>query len=296
MLVAISIIVAGLNAQELNCNFSINTSKIQGTNKQVFIAMEEAIRDFLNNTVFTNHVYDNQERIECNMLLDIQEQPSAYSFKGKLQIQSRRPVYGSSYNSVLFNYVDNDVDFTYQEGEPITYSENTFISNLSSILSYYALVIIGLDYDSFSSKGGTPYYQRAEIILNNAMSSPFTGWKSSDSKERRNRYWLVDNLLDNDYGPLREFYYRFHRHGLDVLESSIETGRMELFKSVEMLQKFNDNRPDPYTFLLQIIIESKSPEIVNIFSGAQADQKEKVYRMMIKMDPAGGSKYNPLKQ
>ncbi|MBN1119002.1 MAG: DUF4835 family protein [Bacteroidales bacterium] len=284
-----------LSAQELNCNFTINTSKIQGTNKQVFTAMEEAIRDFLNNTVFTNHVYEANERIECNVLLDISDQPTANEFSGRLQIQSRRPVFGSSYNSVLFNYIDDDVEFTYQEGDPIEFSENTFVSNLSSLLSYYAYVIIGLDYDSFSNKGGTPFYTIAEKIVNNARTTNYSGWNSGDDKERKNRYWLIDNLLDSDYEPLREFYYKYHRLGLDVMENSVEQGKAEILRTVEILERFNNNRPDPFTFLLTVVMDSKATEMVSVFSESPEAQKAKVYKILTTIDPAGGTKYNPLK-
>jgi hypothetical protein len=286
-----------INGQELNCNFSINTSTISGTNRQVFTAMEEAIRDFLNNTVWTNNVFDAHERIECNILLNIKNESNATDFSGELQIQARRPVYNSSYNTVLFNYLDNDVEFTYQEGDPIELSENTFISNLSSLLSFYAYMIIGLDYDSFSLNGGTPFYEIAEKIMNTAQSSNYTGWKSSDdSRSRKNRYWLVDNLLDNDYKPLREFSYKYHRLGLDGMESSIETGKSQIFQSIEILEDFNNNRPDPFIGLLKVVLDSKAEEIVNIYSEANEAQKNKVLKIMTKLDPAGGRKYDNLKK
>lgn len=295
----ISILFTGLNiisGQELNCNFSINTTTISGTNRQVFTAMEEAIRDFLNNTVWTNNVFEAHERIECNILLDIKSESNATDFKAILQVQARRPVYNSSYNTVLFNYKDEDVEFTYQEGDPIELSENTFISNLSSLLSFYAYLIIGLDFDSFSPNGGTPYFKIAEKITNTAQSSNYTGWKASDdSRSRKNRYWLVENLLDNDYKPLRDFSYKYHRTGLDAMESSIEGGKSQIFQSIEILEDFNNNRPDPFIGLMKVVIDSKAEEIVNIYSEASEDQKSKVLKIMTKIDPAGGRKYDKLK-
>lgn len=285
-----------VSGQELNCNFSINTSTISGTNRQIFTTLEETIRDFLNNTVWTNNVYEAHERIECNILLDLKGDENATEFTGKLQIQSRRPVYGSSYNTVLFNYVDNDVKISYEEGDPIELSENTFVSNLSSLFSFYAYIIIGLDYDSFSLNGGTPFFKKAEKIVNAAQSTNYVGWKSSDSRERKNRYWLVENLLDPDYEPLREFSYKYHRQGLDIMESSVEKGKGEIYKTIEMLDDFNNKRPDPFIGLLKVIIDSKSEEVVNIFTSASDEQKSKVLKIMTKLDPAGGSKYNPLKK
>lgn len=283
-------------SQELNCNFSVNHSRLQGTNKQVFTTLEEAVRDFLNNTVWTNHVYEAQERIECNILLDILEPVSADKYKAKLQIQARRPVFGTSYNTVLFNYIDNDVQFKYQEFDPINYSENSFLSNLSSVLSYYAYFIIGLDYDSFSPQGGTQYFQKAEKIVDNAQGSGYTGWRGGDSRQRKNRYWLIENMLDPDYRPIRDFNYSFHRLGMDVMEKSVEQGRNEIFKSIEELKRFHDNKPDPFLGLLQVFIDSKSDEIVNIFEQAPADKKQKVLSVMLQINPGGGNKYEGLRK
>ncbi len=297
-IIAILSILFSINfaySQELNCNFSINTSKIQGTNRQVFESMEELIRDFLNNTVWTNHVFESEERIECNIMLDIKEEITANEYKARLSVQSRRPVFNSSYTSVIFNYLDDDVEFSYQEGDPLDLSENTSISNLSSLFSFYAYIIIGMDYDSFSPLGGTPFFEKAEKIVSAAQSSSYTGWKSGDDRERKNRYWLVDNLLDEDYETLRQFYYRYHRHCLDVMESSVDQGRTELFRTLEDLEKFNANKPDPFTGLLQVVVDSKFNEIVNIFSESPKDQKTKVLKILTKIDPAGGRKFAPLK-
>jgi len=282
--------------QELSCNVSINTSRLQGTNKQVFVALEESLSDFLNNTVFTNHVFDAHERIECNFLLDITEVASADNYGAKLQVQARRPVFGSTYNTVLFNYIDEDVKFNYQEFDPIDYSENTFISNLSSLFSFYALFIIGMDYDSFSFNGGTPFFLRAEKIVTSAQGSGFAGWEAIDSKDRKNRYWLVDNMLDSEYKPLRQFTYIYHLKGLDKMESSIEAGREKIFEAVKLLDKLYLYRPDPFMSLLQVYVDSKSHEIADIFSEAEDEEKKVVYKIMMKIDPAGGNKYNKIKK
>jgi hypothetical protein len=281
--------------QELSCNVSINTSRIQGTNKQVFKSLGEVATDFFNNTVFTTHVYNAHERIECNILLDIQEASSADNYTARLQVQARRPVYGTTYNTVLLNYVDEDIKFEYRESDPIVYTENIFVSNLSSIFSFYSMFIIGLDYDSFSKKGGHPYFLRAESIVASAQGSGYEGWESGDSRARKNRYWLISNMLDSEYQPLREFNYRYHIQGLDKMESSIREGRMNLFESVKMLERFHNNKPDPFLGLLQVFVDSKSEEISNIFSESEKDEKQKVYNIMIKIDPAGGSKYEKLK-
>jgi hypothetical protein len=281
-------------SQELDCNVTVNSSRIQGTNKQIFTTLQEALNDFMNNTVWTNQVFEAEERVECNILLDVVEQLSATEFKGKLQIQARRPVYGTSYNTVTLNYVDNDVQFVYQEFDGIEFSENTFVSNLSSLFSFYAYIILGLDSDSFSSKGGEELFRIAEKIMNAAQSSNYIGWQGSDNQKRKNRYWLIDNILDSEYEPLRDFYYTYHRHGLDIMGKSVESGRAGITESIMLLDKFSRNKPDPFTYFLSVLLETKSNEFVDIYSEAQTSEKQKIKRTLIAIDPAGSRKYNKL--
>lgn len=293
-LIFVCFLSLAVNAQELMCNISINSSRIQGSNKEVFISMQEALNNFMNNTVFTNYVYETNERIECNISLDIQEQISAEEFKGKLQIQSRRPVYNSSYSTVLFNYVDEDVKFVYREFDGIELSENTFVSNLSSLLTFYAYIIIGLDSDSFSANGGDELYQKAERIVNAAQSSSYIGWKASDDQKRKNRYWLLNNLLDSEYEPLRNFYYTYHRQGMDIMEKSVDGGRAKITESLRILEDFNKNKPDPFTYLFSVILETKSDEFVYIYSDAPDIEQQQVKKMLVGLDPAGSRKYNKI--
>ncbi|HBH47947.1 MAG TPA: DUF4835 domain-containing protein [Bacteroidales bacterium] len=291
-----ALISIGIHAQELDCNVSVSSSRIQGTNKQIFTTMQEALNDFMNNTTWTNYVYEGHERIECNILVDISEQISANEFKARLQIQARRPVYGSSFNSVILNYVDDDVQFVYQEFDPIEYSENNFISNLSSLLSFYAYIIIGLDGDTFSPLGGDEAFQNAERILNAAQGSGYIGWIGSDSQKRKNRYWLIENLTDTEYEPIRNFYYNYHRNGLDLMEKSVEQGRAGVTDAIMMLEKFATNKPDPFTYLLTIVLETKSNEFVDIYSQAQTSEKQRMKRILLNIDPAGSRKYSKLDQ
>lgn len=282
-------------AQELSCNVTVNTSKIPGTNKQIFETLESALSNYMNNTVWTNHIFERNERIECNILLTVTEYESDF-IQGSLQIQSRRPVYNSSYSTVMFNYVDNDIAFRYQEFDPIEHSENTFLSNLSSIFSFYAFIIIGLDYDSFSPEGGTPFFMIADKIANNAQSGGAAGWKGSDSKSRRNRYWLINNIIDKGFNPVRKFNYTYHIQGLDVMAQNIEKGRQVIFESISNLKKFNDNKPAPFVHYFNITISSKSDEFVQIFSNAPREQKTQVYNMLTTIDPSNQQKYESLKE
>ncbi len=295
ILIYLLLVICKGYSQELNCNISVNTSKIQGTNKQVFITLQKALSDFMNNTVWTNNVFEVNERIECNFLFNITEEKSTGSYVATLNIQSRRPVYASSYNTVMLNYVDNDIAFDYMENDPLEFSENTYISNLTSVLAYYAYIIIGLDYDSFSMEGGTPYFEKAEKIVNNAQSSGRAGWRASDSRGRTNRYWLINNILDQEYKPLREFNYKYQRLGLDMMDKTIEGGRMTIKESIVELEKFYNSKPDPFMHYFQVVMESKSDEITQIFSKASAEDKRRVLNIMVKIDPANLSKYEGLK-
>jgi hypothetical protein len=283
-----------LFSQELNCNIQIVTQQIQGTNKQIFETMQGAIYEFMNNTSWTSHVFELNERIECNMLFNIQDQVSDEEFKGTLQIQVRRPVYNSSYNTVLFNYVDNDLHFKYVEYQPLQFSENTHLLNLTSILAYYAYIILGLDYDSYSYEGGTEFFQKAEKIVNNAQNAPEKGWKSIDSQSRKNRYWLIDNILNEDFSPAREFMYRYHRLGLDMMYDKVNEARAEIAESLKLLQQVYRNKPDPFMHFLQVIYDAKSDEFVNIFRESFQDEKTRVFALLNEIDPANTNKYEAI--
>lgn len=294
LIILISLTTISGFTQELNCNITVNSSRIQGSNKEVFTTLQESLNNFMNNTVWTNYLYDGEERIECNILLDITSQSSANEFEGKLQIQSRRPVFGSSYSSPLMNYVDEDVKFSYQEFDAIALSENSFVSSLSSLLSFYAYIIIGLDSDSFSLKGGEVFFQKAEKIVNAAQSSGYVGWQGSDDTKRKNRYWLIENMLDSEYEPLRDFTYNYHRQGLDLMEKSADRGRSGVTEAIRTLEKFNNNKPDPFTYLLTIILETKANEFVDIYTGAPDSEKQQVKKILMDIDPAGSRKYSKL--
>ncbi len=283
-------------SQELLCNVNISTAKIQGTNKQVFETLEEAVTDFMNNTPWTNHIYEPHERIECNILLNITNQSAGDEYEGTLQIQARRPVYNSTYNSVSLNYMDNDVLFQYIEFDPLEFSETSHLSDLTSILAFYAYIIIGLDYDSFSPDGGNPYFAKAEKIINNAQNARCPGWKSTDSRSRKNRYWLIENILDEEYSKLRNFTYQFHRQGLDKLADDANQARNSILSSLELLQEFFRQKPDPFMHYFQVLLDAKEEEIVKVFSEATDEEKRQVYNILSEIDAANSSKYKSLQQ
>ncbi|PKQ63224.1 DUF4835 domain-containing protein [Labilibaculum filiforme] len=279
-----------LFSQELRCNVQIVSQQIQGTNKQVFRTLQTSVYEFMNTNRWTDHVYSYDERIECTIMINLTSQIAADEFKGSVQVQVSRPVYNSSYNSVLLNFKDDDVQFKYVEYQTIEFNEATTPSSLTALLSYYAYIILGLDYDTYSMDGGSVYFAKAEDIVNKMQNSSVKGWKAYES--RKNRYWLIENILNNAYSPVRECLYRYHRLGLDNMAERLTESRAEIAESLRLLQKAY--RAKPGSFILQIFFDAKADELVNIFSESFTDEKKRVYNILSEIDPANISKYNTI--
>jgi len=281
-------------SQELNCNVQVSAQKVQGSNRQVFENMQRDIYEFMNNTVWTNHVFSYSERIDCNILINITNQLSADEFNGTIQIQLRRPVYNTTYNSTILNFIDNNFRFRYVEFQPLEFDPTIHRSNLVSVLAYYAYIILGFDYDSFSSEGGTEFFQMAEKIVLNAQNAPETGWKPYDGSRNRNRYWLVKNLLDKEYEEVRQFVYQYNINGLDKLESKAAEARVAIVESLRLVQEVYRKKPDPFMYLIQIVMEARTDELINIFSEAFPEEKSRVVQILTEIDPANKSKYEEI--
>ncbi len=284
-------VASSLIAQELNCKIQVLSQQVQGTNKQIFTTLQTAIFEFMNNKKWTSDSYKNDERIDCSILINITSL-AGNDFTGTLQVQARRPVYKSSYNSVLLNYNDNDITFTYLESQSLDFNDNSYLSGLTSILGYYAYLIIGLDYDSFALNGGTPYLQKCLAVVNNAQNSAAKGWKAFDSN--KNRYWLINNMMDASFVPLRECMYTYHRKGLDVMADNIENGRAVILESIESLTKVHQAKP--LSFSTQVFFIAKADEIINIFSGTTPDEKSKIMTTLNVIDPTNSNKYQKIMQ
>lgn len=275
-------------AQELNCNVQVLSPQIQGTaEKRIFETLQTAVFEFMNNTKWTKDTYANDERIECSIVITIAEKISTDEYKGTIQVQARRPVFKSSYYTTLFNWSDNDFQFKYLEYQAMDFSEQTHMSNLTSVLAFYANVILGLDYDSFALNGGTPFFQKAQTIVNNAQNASEKGWRGMEGT--KNRYWLVDNMLNPVFTPLRECMYTYHRTGLDLIVTDRETGRTNIANSLKLLQTVHRDRPG--SFNLQLFFNAKSDELVNVFSVSFPDEKSKVVTLLNEVDPANSNKY-----
>ena len=282
------------NGQELKCNVQISAQRIQGSNRTLFQNMQSDIYDFMNNTTWTNNLFTYNERIECNLIFTLTEQISSDEFSGTLQIQLKRPVYNSTYNSTVLNFIDNNIRFRYVEFQPLEFDPSTYRSSLVSILAYYAYMIIGFDYDTFSPLGGTEYFALADKIVSNAQSAPEAGWKPYDGSRNKNRYWLVKNILDKEYEDVRLFLYQYHRNGLDIMESRIADARTSIAESLKLIQQVYRKQPDPYLYLLTLVTDAKSDELVNIFSGSFPDEKSRVVEILIEIDAANRTKYEKI--
>ncbi len=282
--------LSNANAQELNCSVSILTPQIQASDKTIFETLQTSIREFMNNRSWTNDQYLNQERIECSIIITISERIGVDDFKANIQIQSRRPVYKSSFNSPLFNHQDNDVTFKYLQDQVLEFDEANIYSNLTAVLAYYAYLIIGLDYDSFSKDGGTPYFVKAQTVVNNAARLPDRGWKAFENS--RNRYWITENMLNSSFSPLRSTMYNYHRNGLDKMSDNAIDARQAITESIKELRKVFSDKPN--SFLMQIFFNAKADEIVNIYSQAQIDEKNQVIPVLSLVDPANSLKYQAI--
>jgi|YNPMSStandDraft_1061717.scaffolds.fasta_scaffold00071_38 hypothetical protein len=278
-----------LDAQELNCRVQVFSQQIQTTNKHIFESMQKDIYEFVNNRKWTDHVFSYDEKIECSILINLTEQVSTDQYKGTIQVQAIRPVFNTNYNSVLLNLKDNDVQFNYVEFQSMDFNENSFTSNLTSLLAYYVYIILGFDYDTYSLMGGTPYFQKAEKIVQNAQNAQEKGWKSFESQ--KNRYWLVENLLNSKYAPVREFLYNYHRLGLDIMHSKQAEGRAEIAESLSLLQKVFREKPSPFMMLLQVVLDAKSDELVQVFSESYPEEKVRVVNILKEIDPTNSAKY-----
>lgn len=277
-------------AQELRCNISISAQKIQGANKTVFETMQSDLYEFMNNRKWTDHQYAMDERIECNFFINLDEQISSDEFKGSIQVQVRRPIFNSSYETNLLNIKDNDFHAKYVEYQTLEFNETSNKDNLTNILAFYAYIVLGMDYDSFSPEGGTEFFQKAQTIVNNSQNATEKGWKASESE--RNRYWLVENILNKSYSGFRSCTYQYHRLGLDLMADKPEEGRGVIAESLKSIQKVFRARPSLY--ILQVFFDAKSDELVNIFSKSFPDERNRITVILNECDPSNGSKYEKI--
>lgn len=277
-------------AQELRCNVTVSARGIQGANQNLFRTMQSDLYDFMNSRKWTDHAYSYDEKIRCNILIRLDEQVSADEFKGSIQVQLTRPVFNSSYTSTVLNIKDNDFHCKYVEFQALEFNETSNRDNLTNIMAFYAYVILGFDYDTFSEEGGTEFFQKAQAIVNNSQNTRERGWKAFESE--RNRYWLVENVLNKSYSSFRTCMYLYHRQGLDMMSERPEEGRANIAESLRDIQKVFRRRPS--TYILQMFFDAKADELVNIFSKSTPDERNRVMTILNEVDPSNGSKYEKI--
>lgn len=287
----IASLVAAVHSQELNCSVEVDHSQVEGSNTSVFETLQQAISDYMNTTKFTNAQFSPGEKIECRLFLTIKEY-NDNTMSGDLQIQSTRPIYNSSYNSTVLNFKDTKIDFSYQEHEPLVFSETTMESNLTAILNYYAYLILALDFDSFSKNGGQPYWDRIQSIVQLAQSSGETGWRAYE--DNRNRSAVLAAYTDPGTSGLRDILYDYYRKGLDEMSVSPDKGRATITKTLlDNLKKVADS--SPMSVGLTMFRDAKIDELVNIYSKGTQDERESVYELLHNLYPTEESRLKDIK-
>ncbi len=287
------LLVFNIQAQELNCNIRINPPQTMGTSTQLYENMQRQLYEFLNTKSWTNHKYESIERIECSILINITS-VSGSRYLSTIQVISNRPVYGTSIQTPILNYKedDNQFEFEFIENQNLEFNLNRHTSNLTSVLAFYAYIIIGLDYDSYSLEGGTEYFQKALKISNNAQGSNDKGWRAFEAKRMDNRYYLIENLTNSKYGPVRRASYRYHRLGLDVMYDKMESGRTEITESLKYIQKVF--RANPNLHFIKVFFDAKYSELANVFATTFPADRVKIQTMLKEIDPAHISEYDKM--
>lgn len=294
IILSVLMVTFSASAQELNCQVSVVASPkldITSVELEIFKQLEETVYDIMNTRKWTKDNFEVEERINCQLQFQITDVPSPNSFSGSLQVQSSRPGFNSSYNTVLFNYQDNDVAFSYSRGAVLNFSENQFRDNLTSLLAFYAYYVIGMDYDSFSNEGGTKYFQKAQEVVTLAQTTTAPGWKSNQTG-KRNRYWLIDNALHELFSPLRTCNYEYHRKGIDRMYDNKAEARDNIYSALNRLVKVVSTRPNSLNLLN--FIQAKTNELKSLYEDAEVKEKTKIVNLLKRLDPANSSKYQEI--
>ena len=285
--------------QEIQARISVIVSKVSTqVDKKIFQTLQTSLINFLNSRRWTNDVFQPGEKIQCNFLLTIDQDLGNNVFKGKLTTQAARPVYNTSYDSPIMNFLDENVTFRYVEFQPIEFNENRvqgndpLAANIMAVLAFYVNIILGLDYDSFSLKGGDPYFQKAWNIVNNAPeNSEISGWKSYESI--RNRYWLAENFNNNRFALIHDALYSYYRSGLDIFYENEDAGRIGILNCLNYLNTINNENPN--SMALQFFFQGKSNEFLKVFSKATAEQKSRARDLLARLDITNVNVYKELK-
>lgn len=286
----VSFIVNPIVAQELLCSVEVNSSSIEGTNKSVFESLQEGISDYFNETKFTNAIFSPNEKIECRFFLTVKEYEND-RIKGDIQVQLSRPVYNSTYTTTLLNFKDSKVEFDYREGDPIIYNDNSWDSNLTGLLNYYAFLFLALDFDSFSPDGGQPYFDKAASVVQMAQSSGEIGWRTFE--DTKNRSAVLNSFTENNTSVIRDLMYQYHRKGLDEMVTSPDKGRANITESLKAIETIYKNAP--MSVALSMFRDSKLDELVNIYSKAPQSERDEVFELLKPIYPTDMERLNKIK-
>lgn len=279
-----------ISAQELNCKVEINSDQVEGTYKQVFTTLEQAMNEYMNTNIFTNNQFSANEKIDCRLFFTVKEYTDG-KITGDLQIQSSRPVYNSTYTTTLINFKDTKIDFTYQENEPLVFTLDRMESQITAILNFYAYLILALDYDSFSPRGGEPYFERLKTIVQQAQSSGETGWKAFE--DTKNRSAVLSAFTDQSTQSLRDLLYDYHRRGLDEMSVSPDKGRAKITETMSVINQVYSAAP--MSVGLSMFKDAKLDELVNIYSKANAEERTKVYNILQEIYPTEQERLEKIK-
>jgi hypothetical protein len=293
LLVSVCLAATALNAQELNATVNVLIPQQVISPPEFFNTMKSTITEFLNGRKWSKDTWQNSERIQCTFQITIEQQVDNRSFRGSLQVTSSRPVYNSDYKTSVLNINDRDFEFVFQENTMIQWSNDQHRDNLSSVLAFYANLILAMDYDTFAMEGGTDYYLNCQTIINNAQNAAEPGWRSNE-KGRQNRFWLIENILSQSFKPIREFLYNYHRKGLDKLYINQAEAITAMSTAIDALNDVHRIKPSSYN--MQVLFYAKSDEIVNIYKPRAIDEKKAVTEMCKLLDPGNISKYEKIMQ
>jgi len=281
------LLTTGIFAQEFYCKVDINTQQVQGFDRSVVSSLKTAMTEFINNRKWSNYNFTPEERINCTLLFTVSQIISSDEFKGTFSIIMQRPVFKTSYRSPLLNMIDKNIRFKYTPSQAMNFSEGSYTDNLTSLLAFYSYMMLGIDFDSFAPDGGTVFYQKAMSVVQSAQNSGYTGWQSFESE--KNRYHFVEQYLNKAYEPLRTFLYQYHRKGLDVMADNVTEGRKVILNSLSLLKDVYNKRPGLYD--LQLILDAKRSEIINIFSKATPAEKNTMINILSEVDAPNGTRY-----
>ncbi|MBE8719478.1 type IX secretion system protein PorD [Sphingobacterium pedocola] len=291
-IILLTVSVSCIFAQELNARVELSAPQLQNTNARTLELLQRVVSDFLNNRSWTGKAIRPEERIDCSFNIIISEYDGSKQYKATAQINSARPVYGTNYNSPILSFRDKYFNFSYVEGEQLDFNENQDLGPLSSLLGFYANIIIGMDMDSFRKSGGTPIFSKARTIMNYSQSSQVEGWRGMEAMD--NRYWLITNLVDRAYMPYREFSYAFHREGLDNMFENEAKAKGVMGEIMVRLKEVD--RTNTGNVLTNALFTAKSNEFVGLFSKMPGNESVKIYNLLAELDPANISKYETLKK